>query len=86
MFFNFNEKTLKDLIDAQNQRTQEAAEKAKANPELEYDGHKIKILQGRDGSVIVDAEPSLIKEVEGDKNAPHGSVDVMTATGWVPKQ
>ena len=82
MFFRFDEKTLKDAIDNQKKRE----EAVKAEESFEYDGHKLKFLKGRDGSVIIDAEPSLIKEVEGDKNVPCDPVDAYTGSGWAPRQ
>jgi hypothetical protein len=80
MFFHLDEKTLADIIANQSKREKQASEK---QPTFEYDGHVLKFYGGRDGSVVVDATPPLIKVVEGDKNAPHGDVDKLTPHGWV---
>jgi hypothetical protein len=86
MFFHINEKTLKDVIENQKKRDEEAFGKSgtqKQGPE--YDGHALRFLTGFDGSIIIDAEPSLVKEVEGDKNAPPEPVDTLTNLGWIRK-
>lgn len=83
MFFKFDEKTLKDMID--NQRAREKAAKDAA-PKYEYDGHALTFFNGVDGSVLIDSNPPLVKVVEGDKTAPCGDVEVLTPAGWVKKQ
>jgi hypothetical protein len=61
MFFQFDEKTLKDAIENQKRREAEA----KANePKFEYEGHKLKFFHAVDGELIVDADPPLVTEVK----------------------
>lgn len=87
MFFSsngFNEKTLRDIIENQRKR-EEALKQEQPKPGLEYDGHVLQIFQGLDGSTLIEATPPLIKEIEGDKSAPAGDVDVLTPSGWVRK-
>lgn len=62
MFFRIDEKTLKDAIENQKKREEAAAKSAAAT--FEYDGHKLKFTDLPDGSVIVDADPPLVKEVK----------------------
>lgn len=83
MFFKLDEKTIADIIANQKKREQKAEE---TKPVYEYDGHVLKFYMGRDGSTVVDATPPLIREIEGDKNAPHSDVDILTPGGWAKKK
>jgi hypothetical protein len=91
MFFQFNEKTLKDAIE--NQRKREKEEKphkpAQPAPDLEYEGHVLTIVRGADGSTLIDSNPPLTKvlKVEPfDETNPPGEVDTFTPLGWVRKK
>jgi hypothetical protein len=61
MFFHINEKTLKDIIEQQKKREEAAAN---AEPVIEYDGHKLTFVDLPDGSVIMDSNPPLVKELK----------------------
>jgi hypothetical protein len=85
MFFHINEKTLKDVIENQKKRDEQAFGKSgTVNQGHEIDGHVLQFFQGVDGSVIIESTPPLIKEIEGDKNAQAEDVDKLTPSGWVP--
>jgi hypothetical protein len=78
MFFKINEEMLR--------RMQEQADKAQDIDAAEEDSQKFSILQGIDGSIIID-DPSLVKVIPSDKSVPSNEeinrTEVLTSQGWV---